>query len=409
MNDRVGFPVVGVEAFERDDEEAGWSRAVQELVMATYAFGSEEQSAAVRADGDDLGAPSVASVPAASLAREVLPTNQLELDRLTREVRGEIGLSPTAADSGSARSDDGYARAALWSAVRASRSPEVLLAFLNDRRGSRHEVERVAASFALHAVPFGEYEGARGALESGLASESPEVVALAELAAGSGRRPPGGRDRERSGSGSDRTWPLGENPSTSIAIHGTWVRLQQDRWYAPEGGLHQLIRRDASPDLYLGEDYFRWTGGYRATDRADGAADLYRWLARHGTGGFDTVYAHSHGGNVALQAAGSGLRIGLLVLMHTPAVPRPAAEWARIREHVGHVVVLRTRLDAVVLGDGLLTGSTQAFDQRLLPHRQLQPHVLDRRGWFLHGTFISEANWLEWNLAREVVYERSTM
>ena len=120
----------------------------------------------------------------------------------------------------------------------------------------------------------------------------------------------------------------------------------------------------------------------------------------------DTVFAHSHGGNVALTAAANGERIRMLVTLHTPALPRPDEQWAAIRARIGRVLVMRTRLDHVVLADGLVTGSTQRFDQAKLPHKPVVLHWANKDAWFSHSFFTKLDSWRKYDLAGAVIRER---
>lgn len=383
------FPIIprGEEAFRQESDLAVDGRVVQMLSMATYAFGSREQVAGLVTEASDLGTPIVEPWPREAHSSE-LPLDQGALDALTIDV-----LRSSPLDNIPIRDT----RRRLWREIERTRRVEPLLALLNVEQNLAAGLERVAAAAALTAVPNAAFGQSSAVLESALGDDDPRASELARVILGApGPSFPDGSDRA----------PISTTEASSIAVHGTWARFAAERWYAPEGSLHQLIRSTSTPDLYPDDDYFRWTGGYSEPDRNQGAADLTSWLHHRRLAEVDTVFAHSHGGNVVLSAAASGAKIGLLVLMHTPALQRTQADWARIRSNVRRVVVMRTRLDYVLLGDGIRNGSTQAFDQRDLPHRQLMPHVLDRRGWISHTTFVTHPNWVEWNLPREVAYER---
>lgn len=384
----------GIDAFSENTPGALDGRVAQMLAMSTLAFGTREQVAALGSEADDLGAPRVQS-SRRGLATIDLPLDQRTLDQLTAAVlqQADPGLP------GSTSEDQVQdIRRALWRVVERTRSAESLLALLNAEQRLATGLDQVAASAALSAVPGATFGRSQQVLESALLSDEQRARELASVMLGGNAEPE---------SDISDVAPRfdAEETSSSIAIHGTWARLAADRWYAPEGALHQLIRATCSPALYPTHDYFRWTGGYSHADRAQGSLDLAAWLRRRNIAPLTAVYAHSHGGNVALTAAAAGARIGLLVLLHTPALPRSDVEWVQIRRNVSRVVVMRTRLDYVLLGDGLRNGSAQAFDQNRLPHRQLMPHVLDRRGWISHTTFVTHANWIEWNLPREVSFE----
>jgi hypothetical protein len=390
----------GGDAFASEGPMAERIRVAQLLGMGTQAFGSPGQVAALRSEADEIGTPNLATARTGpSVAYAGLPPDQRALDRLTEETaasaRTELRAFP---HPGHARVDG--ARLALWQHVERSRSPAALVALANHLARTAGGLDRVAAAAVLAAVPNRRYSDAQVVLASARQGERQ----AAELAAASSGGD--GSDRDTPGSPARAVRILSP---VSVAIHGTWGRLGADRWYAPEGAVHQRIRRECTPSLFSGDDYFRWAGGYGDAARQQGTADFLRWLADRGVVELDTVFAHSHGGNVALSAAAAGIRVKLLVLMHVPALDRPVSEWRTIVANVDHVVVMRTRLDYVVLADGLRTGSAQAFSQSLLPHREILPYVLDERGWISHETFIRDPNWAEWNLAREIRYERATV
>ncbi|MBF4582336.1 hypothetical protein ITJ54_06585 [Curtobacterium sp. VKM Ac-2865] len=141
----------------------------------------------------------------------------------------------------------------------------------------------------------------------------------------------------------------------SVMVHGTFARLTsaKKRWYDPGSDLSMHVRRHASRNLYAGRDYVRWTAGFSDVARAQGTTDLLTWCARHGLDALDTVYAHSHGGNVVLDAIERGLRVKLLVLMHVPVIERSAQSWSAIERNVGRALDLRTARDLVVAADRL--------------------------------------------------------
>ncbi|MEV1131193.1 hypothetical protein [Agromyces sp. NPDC049794] len=109
---------------------------------------------------------------------------------------------------------------------------------------------------------------------------------------------------------------------------------------------------------------------------------------------------------MALTAAANGERIRLLVTMHTPVLPRPDEQWAAIRAHVARVLVMRTRLDHVVLADGLATGSTQRFDHAKLPHKPVVLHWANKDAWFSHSFFTKLDGWTKYDLAGTIMRER---
>lgn len=391
----------GAEAFASSSPIAQHIRVAQLLSMATQVFGSASQVAALSSEAAEIGTPFLGN----GLRRDhheldELPETQSELDEFTSRVLSSLPKSPERPVRGNQPQLDPRP-VALWHEIDRGRTPASLAALANFIVHSGDGLDRVAAAAVLRAVPNRFYDASLRVLQSardgyGQASE----LALAAL----GEDRPGDTaftaPRATPNSSSAVAGPV------SATVHGTWARLGKDRWYAPEGALHARIRRESTPSLFSGDDYFRWTSGYSEFARNQGALDLLGWLDLQGITELDTVFAHSHGGNVALSAAESGVRFKLLVLLHTPAIERTANAWRSIAANVGRVVVMRTRLDSVVLGDGLRTGSSQAFAQSDLPHHEIMPPALDRRAWMRHDTFVRDRNWDEWNLAREIRYER---
>ena len=186
-----------------------------------------------------------------------------------------------------------------------------------------------------------------------------------------------------------------EPARTSITVHGTFARLRT-RWWKPGSEFHSYLLERCSRDLYGGSDHFRWDGRYNEACRAAAASDLATWCRSHGVRRLDTVYAHSHGGNVALTAAQEdGVRTGLMVLMSTPAQSRTDEQWESIFSRTRRIVSLRSRFDLVVLADR----SRLRFNARV---RQLLPPGL----WFTHGSLLETATWERHDLPNEIAYER---
>lgn len=190
----------------------------------------------------------------------------------------------------------------------------------------------------------------------------------------------------------------------SITVQGTWSRISEESWHRPGDPTHSHIKRSCTPGLYDEPDYFRWSGAYSQIEREQASTDLAAWLQIRDIA-LDTAFGHSHGGNVLLDVKlkqpGE-----LLVLMHTPVLPRSEEAWARIRATWHRVLVMRARADPVVIADGLRTGSTGEPDRTKLPFRLIRPHIKDRRGWFTHGLFVQEPAWIRYRLCNEVSYER---
>lgn len=147
---------------------------------------------------------------------------------------------------------------------------------------------------------------------------------------------PDGRDRP------------GFSPShTSLIVHGTWARSED--WWPPRiGDFHTYIRTNVRPDVYSAADRYDWTGGYSDAARATAATELTNWVNAHQLER-PTVFAHSHGGNVAMLASHSDLKMDTLVLLSCPAhIPKYSPNLANINK----VVSVRVKMDLVILVDG---------------------------------------------------------
>ncbi|MBQ4835841.1 MULTISPECIES: esterase/lipase family protein [Pseudoalteromonas] len=107
----------------------------------------------------------------------------------------------------------------------------------------------------------------------------------------------------------------------AILIHGTWAN--GNAWYQRGGDFYNYLTNnhfDVMP--------FHWSGANQHADRVMAAVNL-RALIENGqnshvfkkdsAGFYDVeIYAHSHGGNVALKALRLGLKVSKVVLMGTP-------------------------------------------------------------------------------------------
>jgi len=354
------------------------------LCLSTYIRGSRQQVLAVKGDGQLIGA----KMPAPFLPEEDKPIGwwrtEEALNFITQRALVAHGKSNFAApwEPGACDPRDQFA---LWKTFDRTRSPLSALAIINMSLWSKDEVQRVCAAACLASGIRGS-STAKAILETAVLSHNPLLANIATAAGGISSGGP-----SRAFYGFPRPTPeeaaVGVNyiKSTSLTVHGTWARLDEDRWYAPGSELHSLLRGEVSPNLFVQDGYFRWSGGYSKSAREDGAWDFALWKRTKDVGSIDTVYAHSHGGNVALSAIAKGERVRLLVLLHTPIVPRSKGEWARIRRNLGRVVVMRSRLDLVMLADGLRTRSTLRPSQSMLPHREILPHWKDGDAWFSHN------------------------
>lgn len=182
--------------------------------------------------------------------------------------------------------------------------------------------------------------------------------------------------------------------NTSMLVHGTWARYRSD-WWQPGSEFHEYIRSEIAQDLYAGTDYFRWTGNYSGGARSAAATDLSSWLAAHGVDELTFAFAHSHGGNVVLDAASEGTAAAkLLVLLNVPALERTPEMWSAIQQRVRRIVCLRTKFDLVVALDG--------------GRHRFGPQVRDLTVpgvWFSHDAMLNPEVWRKHNLPKEMAFE----
>jgi hypothetical protein len=400
-------PVVqGVDAFEHDSVNADLSKAGQMLAMATLVRGDPTQIEALRSDARELGVPGVGAASRDGVRRmlDVDPHDAMYSTlRNSRDVDAPLRVASTMSS--------GAVKGGLWRSADNSGDPSDAVALLRTATLPEFEpsdIEQVAASASLFCLGAEEEESRLAEFAS---SQNPLVAGIASAALGT---KPGPATRGPSSlatltpRAADELSPSGGgSDSTSIAIHGTGDQLNapDDAWWRPTSELSMLIRSRATPSLYSGDDNFRWTGGYSDLDRDSAARDLITWQRRQGLSRLDTIFAHSHGGNIALSALNDFGSCSLLVLMHTPVLRREAEEWQALASKVGRVLDCRTRMDLVVLADGLRTGSVARLPA-VMRQKRIHPPWQLPGAWFSHSFYVEHENWAEYNLVADVVFER---
>ena len=158
----------------------------------------------------------------------------------------------------------------------------------------------------------------------------------------------------------------------SLLIHGTFSSEQVLSWWQPQGDFHSFIKQKVAPDLYSNDDYFRWSGAYTDKARKLAAEDLVEWSS--GQGVLNQVFAHSHGGNVAMLATKRGLKIEKLILLSCPFHRRYGPDFSNVKD----VVSVRVRFDLVVLVDRLFSGARSSRR-----NKRIKDVLLDV--WFDHS------------------------
>ena len=404
--------VVGEEAFRSRSRGASESRTAQLQCMTLFAAGEAEQAASIAADAEVIGTP---GVEAPDFDSNSVLLESYALDYYTSAALNTKGGKSSWQPGAPSTATD---RIAMRRRIEEGGGWLELAYLLNLSMTGPSHLERVASAQALDALSRGRNWRAREVLANAESTQSSVIAAIAATSWPARTAPPA----PKAPGGPPPSWdpyPFGEKSriARSVALHGTWARVAPERWYAPGHPLHSHIAAESSTNLYVRDDYPRWSGGYTADARRAGAEGLQRWVVdrKELILGIDTIYAHSHGGNVALSAAAMGLKIELLVLLHVPPRWRPDAEWQAIQNNVNRVLVYRTKLDAVVLADMIRAAAledeprtlSQRFDQTKLHHVDTEPHPI-RGPWFSHGHFTTLKTWTTKDIAKDVKYYRES-
>lgn len=387
MDPLIEEPRLGVNAFLDDSEVGYWSLAAQLVGMVVRMRGVDRDDEEEQRSLDDLLVPRL-----------------MPIDRMSRSQRSElddtrwIGYYPdfryrSTGIPGSLpfNLEAVYGRGLIDREARGEASLAALSLLATCLRHPAEIVRVVAAAGLVEFVEDGVAD-AEAVLAEGCRSNSETVQVLAaDALARSNPDHPAIRALLRSNDGNEPSQPM----NTSLCVHGTWAR-HRSSWWRPGTAFHDYIRTNVASDLYNGDDHFRWTGGYSGGARAAAAHDLGTWLAQHDVDELNFAFAHSHGGNVVLDAASTGMAsAALLVLLHVPAIERTAATWTSIQGQIRRIVCLRTRFDFVVA----LDGSGHRFGPQV---RDLTvPGV-----WFSHDAMLNPKVWKKHNLPRELAYER---
>lgn len=385
------------------DADVGNIRAAHLLIMATRLLGTTEQVRQVQEDSRALGVPIVrrpgriGADPNAvdAFAADADALSQEQIDEVTEHAVSVLGDRWDSETSASAEVES-----ALWREVKRSRSRAAALSLLNVDMRSANESQAVAAAASVFNATEGTSVLARSVLENLIESFDEDVARIALGALQQRLRDPESDGPSTGGDGGDPMY------RASVCIHGTWARHSFAPWYASGSDLHKHIRQNCTPDLFNGREHFRWTGGYSEEERREAAEDFVPWKASQSIAEVDTVFAHSHGGNVALNRIANGEQVKLLVLLHTPVTRRPDDEWRRIAANVGRVLVMRSRADKVMLADQLASGNSMQPPKHLLPHRLVKGHWIYRESWFRHDYYLQRDVWERFGIDSDIRFER---
>jgi hypothetical protein len=394
-------PLDGYRAFRDDSSEAAWSQTAQLIGLGVQLRSGETLLEGLTPEVERLKLPRVSSIE--PMTPTVLADRLRSQPFAFRAVPFFIEGLPFPPDLDLGRISPDILRwiqPIMWEELANSDQPNpngaVALLFVN--LFSNREINRVASAAVLQPLltevpPFihsilvdGCFSGAetiRHLAANTLARFDPENPALSALV-GEGEADPG-RDPAH----------------TSTIIHGTWGRWKKPRsrgakWWEPGSNFFNYIRDEVSADLYAGNHYYRWSGGYHNQDRAQGAEGLRRWCAVHHVSRFDVLYAHSYGAALALLASMPGehyppIRARVAMLLSAPAVIPAGCDFSGFTR----VLSLRSRFDFVLLADGTI-GSFQN------PIEELRAPI---PFWYGHGATHSRFVWRRLEIARELRFE----
>ncbi len=175
----------------------------------------------------------------------------------------------------------------------------------------------------------------------------------------------------------------GEPSHTSLLVHGSWAR--NFPWWQPGGDFHTYLLKTVRDDLYNnGPGIFSWSGLYNDEARRIGAGELVGWVKKRKMNGLNHLFAHSHGGSVAMLASKKGLDIKKLILLSCPVHRK---KYMPNFKCVKKVVSIRVRLDLVILAD--------RGGQRYR-HAKIREHVLPT--WFNHSATHYPAVWKRYTI-----------
>jgi pimeloyl-ACP methyl ester carboxylesterase len=368
-------PVPGPEAFLRTDNAAIQSQAAILLLLGTQMRGTFEDLR------DDLRE---------SLMQFPIPEIQLQQNpRIRKQIHSQLeallGFC-SEADPKWVLSESGKLAHFLYAEPRF----ETVLRLLVCCLFHPFELVRVASASACKALDWipGGADISEGILLEGMRSGNELVRDLSTAAFGDLDQRDIGGFKEIESVGVEElvsvhgALPIGEQ---SVVVHGTGAGANE--WWKPGGDFHS----------YLGDigqvpsdpQYFRWSGAYSGGERAFAAKQLETWMSKQ-TIPVNTLFAHSHGGTVAMLASQNGLLVDRLVLLSCPALQGILPDFNRANQ----VVSFRVHMDLVILGDYLVTGGRNRFQ-----HSNIDEYFA---GWFNHSATHEPATWEQYDLKSKI-------
>lgn len=340
----VTDPVAGPEAFRTDTPETAQSQAAILLAIGMQLRADEPSLTARAAATPEAGEVSVFAEE--DLERFPLPslpstTRRFEALAVRESLPQALRAAPRALARGDAEPAAAAARTTLAERLYADSSPEAAAALLEASLTHPDPLVRVSAA-ASYLELSDDPDPLVAILAAGTFNEDPLVRDVAATALGRAA-PEHARLRDLLASAPSESYAFAS--STASMVHGTFARTGS--WWQPGGDFHTYVK-GWRPDLYAAADRFDWSGGYSDAARLKGARDLQAWVAAHGLNGLD-LFAHSHGGSIAMVATATGMDLGCLVLLSCPAHPHKYfPDFARVRKRV---VSVRVRMDLVIMAD----------------------------------------------------------
>lgn len=332
LYEAVTAPPSVQEAFGRTDNAAVLTQAAFLLVLGSQLRGDAAKLYGILPE-EDLSALKVTPVPPAS--------GRIDSQRIRLSLAGRFSTSriPSNLEVG----DVTWSRKIFTELVKEyfqKPTPLTAASLMEACLRHPHEIVRVASAAAYHDRSS-EPDRLTAILEQGTHSidllvRQLSATALAHVI------PDHARLREFTTPGKAAR-AAGGRAQTAMLVHGTWALGAT--WWQPGGDFHSYMLQELRPDLYNNTDRFAWSGGYSPGARELGADELLKWVNIHKEQGLD-LFAHSHGGNVAMLASNKGLQIGELVLLSCP-VHNYLPDFSRVRK----VVSIRVKLDLVILAD----------------------------------------------------------
>jgi hypothetical protein len=381
----VTEPVTLLQAFTaQPDARAVQSQAAFLLIVANLVRG-RTPAECIKVPHDDMAPPQ-------DLATLGVPSTIYALERewpkryALRELQEELSRRGFASTGGTGvRSDPRLAEELRALTMDLLAKPERRAAALLAVHSLQHPdpLVRVAAATAVAGVEKDGRALARGRRRSSVGEADPLVRLLA--ATSLARLAP--RDPLLAQLAVAGLGPLGRDPiRSSTIVHGTWAARSD--WWRPQGDFYRYLAANAAPDLYPGGDPFVWSGAWKSSARRKAAKHLAAWASVHQAPCLN-LFAHSHGGNIAMLATHRGLEIGRLVLLSCPV------HWTKYQPKPGSVasaLSIRSRLDLAILGD--------AGGQRFPKGSGIREHILPV--WFKHSVSHDPEFWQAHELQQEL-------